>query len=281
MRNIDVNVIKNAVAKLCIDSNYYLSHDVYECLKCSIKSEESPLGKEILQTLVDNADLAKKNDLPICQDTGMAVVFVELGQDVHISGGTLRDAVDEGVRIGYTDGYLRKSVVADPIFDRVNTKDNAPAILHLELVAGDKMKITVAPKGFGSENMGALKMCTPSEGVEGVINFVVETVKKAGPNPCPPIVVGVGVGGTMEIATYLSKKALIRPLASKNPAPKYAELEDILLEKINKTGVGPQGLGGTTTALAVNVEYHPTHIAGMPVSVNINCHATRHAEVEL
>lgn len=281
MRNIDVAVIKNAVAKLCKDANYYLSDDVYESLKCSVSCEKSPVGKEILQTLVENAELAKEKDLPLCQDTGMAVVFVELGQDVHISGGTLRDAINEGVSIGYTEGYLRKSVVDDPIFNRVNTKNNTPAIIHLDLVSGDKMKITVAPKGFGSENMGAIKMCTPSEGVEGIINFVVETVKKAGPNPCPPIVVGVGVGGTMEMAAFLSKKALVRPLASKNPNPQYAELEDILLEKINKTGIGPQGLGGNTTSLAVNVEYYPTHIAGMPVSVNINCHATRHAEVEL
>lgn len=281
MKNIDVAVIKDAVAKLCKDANYYLATDVYDCLKCSIGSEKSPVGREILQTLVENAELAKERDLPICQDTGMAVVFVELGQDVHISGGTLRDAVNEGVKIGYTEGYLRKSVVEEPIFNRVNTKNNAPAILHLDLVAGDKIKIILAPKGFGSENMGGIKMCTPSEGVEGVINFVVDTVKKAGPNPCPPIVVGVGVGGTMEMAAYLSKKALVRPLSSQNPDPQYAELENILLEKINKTGIGPQGLGGNTTALAVNVEYYPTHIAGMPVSVNINCHATRHAEVEL
>lgn len=281
MREVLAEKITEAVEKLAIDANYYLTDDVLCGLKRSITTEESPLGKEIIGTIVENAVLAKETDSPICQDTGMAVVFVKLGQDVHVSGGDIYQAIHAGVAKGYTKGYLRKSVVNDPVFARTNTKDNTPAIIHLEIVPGDKIDIMLAPKGFGSENMGALKMCKPSEGVEGVINFVVETVSKAGSNPCPPIVVGVGIGGTMEKATYLAKRSLTRELGAKNPDERYAKLEEEILAKVNATGIGPQGLGGRTTALAVNIEYYPTHIAGMPVAVNINCHASRHAHVEI
>lgn len=281
MREVLAKEIAAAVEKLAIEANYYLTDDVLCCLKRSVETEESPLGKEIISTIVENAVLAKETDSPICQDTGMAVVFVKLGQDVHVAGGDIYQAINEGVAKGYTAGYLRKSVVNDPVFARTNTKDNTPAIIHLEIVPGDKIDITLAPKGFGSENMGALKMCKPSEGVEGIVNFVVETVSKAGSNPCPPIVVGVGIGGTMEKATYLAKRSLIRELGQKNPDERYAQLEAEILEKVNATGIGPQGLGGRTTALAVHIEYYPTHIAGMPVAVNINCHASRHAHVEI
>ena len=281
MREILAEKITAAVEKLAIEANYYLTDDVLCGLKRSMETEESPLGKEIIGTIVENAVLAKETDSPICQDTGMAVVFVKLGQDVHVTGGDIYQAIHQGVAKGYTAGYLRKSVVNDPVFARTNTKDNTPAIIHLEIVPGDKIDITLAPKGFGSENMGALKMCKPSEGVEGIINFVIDTVSKAGSNPCPPIVVGVGIGGTMEKATYLAKRSLIRELGQKNPDERYAKLEAEILEKVNATGIGPQGLGGRTTALAVHIEYYPTHIAGMPVAVNINCHASRHAHVEI
>lgn len=281
MREVLAEKIVAAVEKLAMQANYYLTDDVLCCLKRSVETEESPLGKEIIGTIVENAILAKENDAPICQDTGMAVVFVKLGQDVHVTGGDIYQAINEGVAKGYTVGYLRKSVVNDPVFARVNTKDNTPAIIHLEIVPGDKIDIILAPKGFGSENMGALKMCKPSEGVEGVIDFVVDTVSKAGSNPCPPIVVGVGIGGTMEKATYLAKRSLIRELGQKNQDERYAKLEEEILAKVNATGIGPQGLGGRTTALAVHIEYYPTHIAGMPVAVNINCHASRHAHVEI
>lgn len=281
MREILASEITKAVEKLSIDASYYLTEDVLCGLKKAAVTEESPLGKEIIETIVENAVLAKENDVPICQDTGMAVIFVKLGQDVHIIGGDIYQAINAGVASGYTKGYLRKSVVNDPVFARINTKDNTPAVVHLQIVPGDKIDITLAPKGFGSENMGALKMCKPSEGVEGVIDFVVETVKKAGPNPCPPIVVGVGIGGTMEKATMLAKESLIRPLGKSNSDEKYAQLEKEILAKVNASGIGPQGLGGRTTALAVHIEYYPTHIAGMPVAVNINCHASRHAHVEI
>lgn len=281
MREVLAEKIVAAVEKLAMQANYYLTDDVLCCLKRSVETEESPLGKEIIGTIVENAILAKENDAPICQDTGMAVVFVKLGQDVHVTGGDIYQAINEGVAKGYTVGYLRKSVVNDPVFARVNTKDNTPAIIHLEIVPGDKIDIILAPKGFGSENMGALKMCKPSEGVEGVIDFVVDTVSKAGSNPCPPIVVGVGIGGTMEKATYLAKRSLIRELGQKNQDERYAKLEEEILTRVNATGIGPQGLGGRTTALAVHIEYYPTHIAGMPVAVNINCHASRHAHVEI
>lgn len=281
MRIVEAKTITEAVAKLCIDANYYLSKDIYDALVQGEAKEESPLGKEIFGQLVKNACIAKEEAMPICQDTGMAVVFMEIGQDVHIAGGDLTAAVNAGVAKGYTEGYLRKSVVNDPIFVRKNTQDNTPAILHTSIVPGDKVKITLAPKGFGSENMSAVKMLTPSAGVAGLKKFVADTVASAGSNPCPPIVVGVGVGGTFEKATFLAKKALLRPIDKPNADPLYAKLEEELLEIVNKTGVGPQGLGGTVTALGVNVEYYPTHIAGMPVAININCHATRHAEVEI
>lgn len=281
MRTIDVKQITEAVAKLAVDANQYLTDDVYNALVAGQGREESPLGKEILGQLVENACIARDEQRPICQDTGMAVVFLELGQDVHVTGGSLEEAVNKGVAKGYTEGYLRKSVVTEPLFNRKNTGDNTPAILHISIVPGDHFRITLAPKGFGSENMSALKMFKPSDGINAVKKFVVDTVFNAGSNPCPPIVVGVGIGGTMEKAALLAKKALLRPLDKRNPQPEYAEFEQELLELVNKTGVGPQGLGGLVTALAVNVEYYPTHIAGLPVAININCHATRHAEVEL
>ncbi len=281
MRTIHAAQITEAVRKLCIDINYYLTEDVHCALKAAVDKEESPLGKEIIATIAENADFAKASDVPICQDTGLAVVFLEIGQDVHIDGGDINEAVDKGVAAGYIDGFLRKSSVADPVFDRKNTQDNTPAIIHTEIVPGDKLKITVAAKGAGSENMGALKMLKPSDGVEGIVNFAVETVRTAGSNPCPPIILGIGIGGTMEKCVYLAKKSLQRPLDDQNPDPRYAALEKEILDKVNKTGVGPQGLGGTVTALAVKIEHFPTHIASMPVAININCHASRHADVEL
>ena len=281
MRTIDAAQITEAVAKLSIDANYYLSPDVFEALQKGKETEESPLGKEIFAQLVENACIAKNENMPICQDTGMAVLFVELGQDVHVTGGNLNDAINAGVAKGYKEGFLRKSVVDDPLFVRKNTGDNTPAIIHLSIVPGDKMKITLAPKGFGSENMSAMRGMKPSDGVAGVKKFVVETVQNAGSNPCPPIVIGVGIGGTVEMAAIQAKKALTRPINQRSSHPEYAKLEAELLELVNNTGVGPQGLGGRITALAVNINYYPTHIAGMPVVININCHATRHAEVTL
>lgn len=265
------------VEKLCIHANYYINQDIQSAIASYRDKEQSPIGKDILSKLLENAKLAEEQAMPICQDTGMTVVFVELGQDVHVVGGSLSDAIHEGVRRGYDKGYLRKSVVNDPLH-RVNTQDNTPAVIHYDIIEGDKIKITIAPKGFGSENMSALKMLKPSDGLEGVVDFVVKTVDEAGANPCPPMVVGVGIGGTMEKAAYLAKKALLRPIDVRNTDRFYKELEQELLGKINMLGIGPQGLGGTTTALAVNIEVFPTHIAGLPVAVNINCHATRHAE---
>jgi fumarate hydratase subunit alpha len=281
MRRIEASQITEAVAKLAIDANYYLSHDIYDALVESQKVERSPLGKEILGKLVENADIARAENMPICQDTGMAVIFVELGQDVQIVGDSLANAINAGVAKGYTEGYLRKSVVDDPVFERKNTKNNTPAIIHVELVPGDKLKLLLAPKGFGSENKSAIKMLVPADGVQGIKDFVVDTVKNAGSNPCPPMVVGVGIGGTFEKCAYLAKKALTRPITSRNTDERYAKLEEELMDLVRKTGLGPQGLGGDVTALGVNVEFYPTHIAGMPVAVNINCHATRHAEVVL
>lgn len=281
MRNVNAKDITAAVKKLCIDTNYYLTEDVYDCLKCSVAKEESPLGKEIIQTIVDNADFARKEDVPLCQDTGLVIIFAEIGQDVHIEGGDFNEAINKGVSEGYIEGYLRKSSVSDPVFDRVNTKDNTPAIVHVKIVPGDKLKMTLAVKGAGSENMGGLKMLKPSDGPEGVVKFVVDTVRTAGPNPCPPIIVGVGIGGSMEKSAVLSKEALMRPLDDKPEDPRYAAMEAEILDKVNKTGIGPQGLGGRVTAIAVKINYCPTHIAQMPVSVNINCHASRHAEVVL
>lgn len=281
MRNIEARNITDAVAKLCIDANYYLSPDVYDALKTAEIEEASPVGQEVLGKLIKNADIAKEENMPICQDTGMAVIFAEIGQDAHIVGGDFEAAVNAGVAKGYVDGYLRKSVVSDPVFQRKNTKDNTPSILHVSIVPGDKINLTMCPKGFGSENKSGLKMLVPADGVEGIKKVVLDFVKLAGSNPCPPMVVGVGIGGTMEKAALLAKKALARPITQPNAHPDYANLEKELLELIKKTGIGPQGLGGTTTALAVNVEWYPTHIAGMPVAVNINCHATRHAHIEL
>jgi len=278
MKEVHVSEITKSVRKLCIDANYYLSDDVRDKLKEAYENESWDIAKDILEKIMINADIAKNEDMPMCQDTGVTCVFVELGQDVHVAGGSLEEAINEGVRQGYADGYLRKSVVKDPL-DRVNTKDNTPAMIYYNVVPGDKLKITVAPKGFGSENMSKLKMLKPSDGVEGVKEFILEVVKQAGPNPCPPIIVGVGIGGTFDKAANLAKKSLLRPLTERNSNPYYAELEKELLEKVNALGIGPQGFGGKTTALSVNIEYFPTHIAGLPVAVNINCHAARHAEV--
>jgi len=281
MRTIEVDLITQAIAKMSIDACYNLSEDVYQALLVAGKKEESPLGKEIVGKLVENANIARNGEFPICQDTGMTVIFMEIGQDVHFVGGNLEEAVNAGVAKGYTEGYLRKSVVAEPLFNRKNTTNNTPAVLHIAIVPGDKVKIKLAPKGFGSENKGALKMLVPADGIEGVKKVVLDTVKLAGPNACPPLVIGVGIGGTMEKSTILAKKALLRSVNKRNDHPEYAKLEEELLEMVNKTGVGPQGLGGTVTALAVNIEYFATHIAGLPVAVNINCHATRHAEIEI
>ncbi|MCM8710760.1 fumarate hydratase [Clostridium sp. SYSU_GA19001] len=280
MREIHVSEITKAVRKLCIDANYFLSDDIKQKLEEAYNDEKWTIAKDILEKLLVNADIAKNENMPMCQDTGMTCVFIELGQDVHIVGGSLQEAINEGVRQGYAEGFLRKSVVKDPL-DRVNTKDNTPAVINYEVVTGDKLKITISPKGFGSENMSQLKMLTPSSGVEGVKNFVIKTVKEAGPNPCPPMIIGVGIGGNFEKAATIAKKALLRPITERNSNPYYAALEEELLEKINSLGIGPQGFGGKTTALAVNIETYPTHIAGLPVAVNISCHATRHAEIEL
>ncbi|WHH57525.1 fumarate hydratase [Petroclostridium sp. X23] len=280
MREIHVDEIINAVEKLCINANYYLNNDIECGLEKSAAQEKSPIGRDILEKLVDNAKLAREANMPICQDTGMAVVFIEVGQDTHVTGGSITEAINEGVRRGYKEGYLRNSVVRDPI-NRVNTGDNTPAIIHYDMVQGDKIKITVAPKGFGSENMSGLKMLKPSDGIEGVKNFILSTIDQAGANPCPPMIIGVGLGGTMEKAAYLAKKALLRPIDQHNKDEYYNNLELELLDRINGLGIGPQGLGGTTTALAVNVEVYPTHIAGLPVAVNVSCHATRHAETAI
>lgn len=275
MREINVNEIIPVVSAMCIESNCILNEDIKNALKENLGRETNSLASDILADIIKNAEIAKRDNVPICQDTGMAVFFIELGQDVHITGGNLYDAINEGVRIGYQAGYLRKSVVADPI-RRGNTGDNTPAIIHTDIVPGTQLKITIAPKGFGSENMSGIKMLKPSDGVDGVIRFVTETVRSASGNPCPPIVVGVGIGGTMEKAAILSKKALLRDIRKDNPDEYYANLEKELLNKINALDVGPQGFGGKTTALGVNVEVFPTHIAGLPVAVNISCHVTRH-----
>jgi fumarate hydratase subunit alpha len=278
MRTVYVDDIIEAVERLCQEANYNLNDDIKNGLEKGIRAEVSENGKGILTHIIENADIARKERMAICQDTGMAVVFLDIGQDVHISGGSLTDAINEGVRRGYDKGYLRKSVVKDPVFERVNTMDNTPAVIHYNIVDGDRIKITVAPKGFGSENMSGLKMLTPSEGIEGVKRFIIETVDKAGPNPCPPVIVGVGIGGTMEKAALLAKKALLRPIDERSCEPRIKELELELLESINRLGIGPAGLGGRVTALGVNVEVFPTHIAGLPVAVNISCHVTRHSQ---
>ena len=279
MKNIDAKVIEDTVARLCIEANLRLPPDVINAIESAEKAEPWDGAKRILSLLGDNVRIASEKTLPVCQDTGMACVFVELGQDVHIDG-DFEEAVNNGVRRGYGEGYLRKSVVCDPL-SRVNTGDNTPALLTVKLTRGDKMRITVMPKGFGSENMSALKMLKPADGVEGVKNFVLETVEKAGANPCPPIIVGVGIGGSFDKAAYLAKHALLRPVDEPNPDEYYAALESELLDKINALGIGPQGFGGKTTALAVLIEAMPTHVAGLPVAVNISCHATRRASASL
>lgn len=274
MREISAKLIIETVKKLCIEANCHLSSDMKECISNFYANEPWPQAKEILERIIENYHIADEKNQPVCQDTGVACVFLKIGQDVHLSG-DITEAVNEGVRQGYDEGYLRKSVVRDPL-DRVNTGDNTPAMIYFEIVPGDKIEITVAPKGFGSENMSKIAMLRPSDGLQGVKDFVIKTVEEAGPNPCPPIVVGVGIGGTFDKAAYLAKKALLRPVDVPNDDEFYAELEEELLNEINNLGIGPQGFGGRTTALAVNIEKYPTHIAGLPVAVNINCHVTRH-----
>ena len=276
MREISVNEIKNTVKALFIDANHTLEDAERRLIEESVKKESSETGKSILRTIAKNLDAACEIGVPICQDTGMAVVLAEVGQDVHITGGSFENAINKGVSEAYTDGYMRASVVSDPVFDRSNTKDNTPAVIHTRIVAGDKIKITALPKGFGSENMSAVKMMMPSSSREEIVDFVVQTVKNASSNPCPPIEVGVGIGGTFDYAPLLAKKALSRGADTSNENPDYAALENEMLERINELGIGPQGFGGDVTALKVNIEYFPTHIAGLPVAVNINCHVMRH-----
>lgn len=275
MREINCADITAAVRSLCIDANRILPSDLEKIIRNSPEQEDFPLGKSILEDLAANLNAAKRLDIPICQDCGMAVVFAEIGQEVHITGGLFEDAVNEGVSQGYTEGLLRCSVVSDPL-QRVNTGDNTPAVLHTRLVAGDTISLTVAPKGFGSENMSRIKMFTPSASKQDIIDFVTETVQAAGSNPCPPIVLGVGIGGDFELCALLAKKALCRPVSQRNPAPAYSELEQTMLDAVNALKIGPQGFGGSVTALAVNIEAYPTHIAGLPVAVNVGCHVTRH-----
>lgn len=280
MREIQAQEIVQAVSALCVEANHTLPGDIIESLEKAASSEISPAGKSALKLLHENAVIAKRERRPICQDTGMAVVFLELGQDVHVVGGSLYEAVNEGVRRGYAEGYLRLSIVRDPLI-RENTGDNTPAVIHTEIVPGDRLHITVSPKGFGSENMSAVKMFTPSAGRDQIMDFVVDTVSRAGSNPCPPVIVGVGIGGNFEQCALLAKKALLRPIGQSNPADFYAQLEADLLARVNRTGIGPQGFGGAVTALAVSVETYPTHIAGLPVAVNMGCHVTRHASATL
>ena len=276
MRELDAKQITENVAQMCKEAAYYLPKDVYEGLKRGRETEVSPVAQNVLDQIIKNAEIARAEDRPYCQDTGMTIGFLEVGQDLHITGGSLEDAVNEGISKGYTEGYLRKSVVAEPLFNRVNTKDNTPGVIYTKIVPGDKLKITVAPKGFGSENKSGVKMLVPADGVEGVKKAVMDIILHASMNPCPPMVVGVGIGGTMDRAALLSKKALTRSIDERNPMPEYAKLEGELLDLINQTGIGPQ-LGGSTSALAVNIEWGPTHIAGLPVAVTICCHAMRHA----
>ncbi len=280
-RQIEAAKITAAVKKLFMDCNYFIGKDIMCSLEKALGIEDSPVAKSVLSQIIENDKIAAAEEIPLCQDTGMAVLFVEYGDKVTVSNGSFEDAVQQGVREAYDEGYLRKSVVSDPVFDRVNTRDNTPAIIHTKIVSGDKIRITAGGKGFGSENMSAIKMLTPAYGVEGVKQFILDTVRAAGPNPCPPIVVGVGIGGTFERAAQLAKKATFRAIDTRNSDPRYAEMEDELLAKINEMGFGPAGLGGKTTALGVNIETSPTHIAGMPVAVNICCHAARHASAEI
>ena len=276
MREVNVSIITDNIKEMCIEANHFLTDDMKNVFENAVKNEESALGKQVLGQLEENLKVAGEDMIPICQDTGMAVVFINVGQDVHLTGGDITDAINEGVRRGYVEGYLRKSVVKDPIY-RENTKDNTPAVIHFNIVPGDKVDITVAPKGFGSENMSRVFMLKPAEGIEGVKEAILTAVKDAGPNACPPMVVGVGIGGTFEKCAYLAKKALTRDLNEESPVEYVRNLEKEMLEKINKLGIGPGGLGGTQTALAINIETYPTHIAGLPVAVNICCHVNRHS----
>ncbi len=281
IREISAEEITQAVKRLFMECNYYIGEDISQAIENAQKNEELQIAKDVLQQLIDNNRIAAEEQIPLCQDTGMAVLFVEYGDKVVVKDGSFKAAVEEGVRRAYIDGYLRKSVVTDPVFDRKNTKDNTPAVIHTEIVEGDKIHIVAGGKGFGSENMSAIKMLTPSAGVEGVKKFVLDTVTHAGPNPCPPMVVGVGIGGTFEKAAQLAKRATLRPINTSNPDERYASLEEELLTEINKMNIGPAGLGGKTSALGLNIETYPTHIAGMPVAVNICCHAARHKEVTI
>ena len=280
MRTIHTEEIISNIREMCIEANHMLTPDMQKALECAVTDEKSPIGQKVLGQLQDNLQIAQEDTIPICQDTGMAVVFLEIGQDVHFEGGSLTDAINEGVRQGYVDGYLRKSVVKDPLI-RENTKDNTPAVIYYDLVPGDKVRITVAPKGFGSENMSRIFMLKPADGIEGVKNAILTAVKDAGPNACPPMVVGVGIGGTFEKCALLAKKALTRPVDERSSIPYVKELEEEMLATINRLGIGPGGLGGSTTALAVNIDTYPTHIAGLPVAVNICCHVNRHCVREL
>lgn len=280
MRTVHVDEVIRNIKEMCIEANYTLTCDMKCALDHAVETEASPLGKQILSQLQENLEIAKSDDIPICQDTGMAVVFVEIGQEVQIEGGLLTDAINEGVRQGYVEGYLRKSVVKDPLI-RENTKDNTPAVIHYNIVAGDRIKLTVAPKGFGSENMSRVFMLKPADGAEGVKEAILTAVRDAGPNACPPMVVGVGVGGTFEKCAQMAKQALTRPVDQRSDIPYVKEMEEELLQKINETGIGPGGLGGSTTALAVNINTYPTHIAGLPVAVNICCHVNRHCVREV
>ena len=280
MREINVTQVENTVRDLCIKANRFLPRSLADCIECSVGKERSPVGREVLSDLIKNIEAAEKEELAVCQDTGMAVIFLDVGQDVHFVGGSLYEAVNKGVAKGYTEGYLRCSIVSDPI-ERVNTGDNTPAVIHTRIVDGDKVSISVCPKGFGSENMSGMKMFTPSAAVEDIEDFVAEIASRAGSNPCPPMVIGVGIGGDFEYCAFLAKKALCRDISEKNPKALYREMEERILEKINRLGIGPQGFGGTTTALSVAIEQAPTHIAGLPVAVNIGCHVTRHAHAEI
>lgn len=281
LKTIEFDTIKNEVARLCIKMCCEVTPDILKSFNQALKQESSDIGKHIIESLLLNARIAKEKQIPICQDTGTTVVFVELGNEVYIKGGLLDDAINEGVRLGYTSGYLRKSIVKDPLFERVNTNDNTPAVINLKIVKGEELKIKVCSKGAGSENKSTLKMLTPADGIEGVKNFFLETLKKAGPNSCPPLVIGVGIGGNLEKVALMAKFAAVRGSDSKNPDPRYEKFENELLELANKSGIGPQGFGGDTTALKVNVEVAPTHIASLPVAININCHAARHYEVRI
>ena len=280
MREVNVDKVTENIKEMCIEANHFLTDDMKKVFKNAVVSEKSPLGKQVLNQLNENLDIAANDMIPICQDTGMAVVFINVGQDVHFTGGNITDAINEGVRQGYVEGFLRKSVVNDPII-RENTKDNTPAVIHYNIVPGDKVDITVAPKGFGSENMSRVFMLKPADGIEGVKDAILTAVKDAGPNACPPMVIGVGIGGTFEKCALLAKKALTRNVEEESPVPYVREMEKEMLEKINKLGIGPGGLGGTQTALAINIETYPTHIAGLPVAVNMCCHVNRHAHRQI